>query len=391
MQIPTINELYLSIQSDIKARFGLSSLVGKVVFNAFAAVQAAKLWIVYVTLKFVYKNIYPDTADPASLGGTLERFGMVKLNRLPFAATAGIYQMKVTGSTGAVVKAGTIWRSTESSTSPGKMFTNDDEYILPADIDMIEIRALDVGMDSSLNPNDQLQITSPLIGIDNYGYVNSIIQAPTDAEDVETYRAKIIESYQIEPQGGSGADYREWASDAHGVRKVYPYVRDGAAGELDIYVEANPADSTDGHGTPSQAILDEVESVINYNPDSSLPDWQRGRKPLGVYDTHTISIILNQVDVEIYGLTDSSFITDITNAIEEYLFDIRPFVDAVDNPSLRNSDIIYLSDLFAIVKSIIGNDNSFTNIILLVNGDEYSYYRLLKGNIPYLNSVTEVA
>ena len=390
MNTPTLNELFLSIQNDIKARFELNSLTGKVVFNAFAAVQAAKLKILYLTAEYIYRNIYPDQADPEALGGTLERFGMVKLNRLPFSAIAGEYEMTVTGTPGAVIKAGSIWRSTESSTNPEKMFTNDYEYILANPSIKIQIRALDAGTGSKLLQGDSLQITTPLIGIDEYAYIASTIVAPTDAESVEEYRNKIIEAYQIEPQGGSGADYRVWSADAEGVRKVYPYAKDGAAGEIDVYVEANPDDSTDGYGTPSQAILDDVQSVIDYNPDATLPDWQRGRRPLGVYDTHTLPIVLNKVDIQIYDLTDVSFLSQITDAIEAYLFDVRPFVDSVDNPSKRGTDVAYLSDIFAIVKSVIGTENTFTNIVMLVNDVEYTFYRFKLGNIPYLNSVTEV-
>ena len=101
INIKTTSELYTSILADIEAEFGISiSLTGKVFLRAMAAVQAAKLRIFYLALGKVQKNIFVDTADPAAQGGTLERFGSVKLNRYPTAATAGEYLVTVTGTSG---------------------------------------------------------------------------------------------------------------------------------------------------------------------------------------------------------------------------------------------------------------------------------------------------
>ena len=389
MTVPTYQELFDSIQNDIKTRFGIASLVGKVVFNAFAAVHAAKLKILYLSAEFIYKNIFPDTADPYSVGGTLERFGFVKLGRLPYPATAGVYNLTITGNIGATVPAGTTWRSTEESTSPGKMFINDSAYTLSAASMEISVRALDIGVGSKLETGDKLQSNAPLMNVNDIGIVESTTTSPTEEEDIETYRQKVIESYQVEPQGGAGADYRIWASDAAGVRVVYPYVRNAAAGEIDIYTEANPADSEDGWGTPSQAILDDVLEVIEYDPNTTLPDEERGRRPLGVYSVHCIPIIINNVDVVIYDLSDSSFIPQIQDAIIDHLFNIRPFVDNVDNPTERYKDKLYIGDLFSIVKAIIGNSNTFTNLTMSVGGTDYSVYQFKGGNIPHLNSLTE--
>lgn len=82
VQIPTTQELYTSIKSDLETELNINIPVfGKIFLRALAAVQAAKLKLYYLAIASVQKNIFPDTADPESIGGTLERFGIVKLGR----------------------------------------------------------------------------------------------------------------------------------------------------------------------------------------------------------------------------------------------------------------------------------------------------------------------
>ncbi len=109
--IPTTLELYNDIITDLETKFSITiPLIGKNFLRAMAAVQAAKLKLLYLAVGSVQKNIFADTADPASAGGTLERFGIVKLNRLPFAATAGEYTVQLTGTIGATVPALTTFK-----------------------------------------------------------------------------------------------------------------------------------------------------------------------------------------------------------------------------------------------------------------------------------------
>src|SRR5690606_24230951 len=102
------------------------------------------------------------------------------------------------------------------------------------------------------------------------------------AEAVETYRAAVVSSFRLEPQGGSPSDYRLWAQDAQGVARVYPYFENATPNGVKIFVEATEADSTDGKGTPGALILADVGNVIDENPDTTLQTFERGRRPINV-------------------------------------------------------------------------------------------------------------
>lgn len=388
MTIPTYNDLYQSVLTDLKNKLNITYIIGKVVLNAFAAVQAAKLKIIYIVAAFIYKNIFIDTADPESLGGSLERFGLVKLGRRPFSAVAGEYKIEVTGQIGAVIKQNTTYKSLDGSLNPDKLFILDIEFTFTATTGEIKIRALDLGTDAKLGVTDTLQVTAPIANVNSFATVISVEVIPTAAESYEEYRKTVIAAYQLEAQGGARTDYRLWSQDAKGVREVYPYVTPNEAGEIDLYVEANPLDSTDGRGTPSAAILDDVEDVVEFDPDTTKPLNERGRRPLGTFDIHFIAITPLAVSVEITDLSDPSLINSIKDALELFLFDIRPFIAGTDNPNNAQKGTLYLSDIINVIRQVIGGSVTFTNITMEVDSSSYTIYQFLDGDIPYIDNVT---
>lgn len=388
MTVPTFTELYNSILTDLRNQLTIRFIVGKVVIAAFAAVQAAKMKILYLTAAFIYKNIFVDTADPEALGGSLERFGRVKLGREPLPATAGEYRIEVTGTIGATIAPNTTFKSLDSSTNPDQLYVLDTLFTFTSGTGEIVVRALELGSGSRLEVGDQLQVTAPIANVDSFGEVLVEETAPTNGESTEEYREAVVQAYQFEPQGGARTDYRLWSQDAAGVREVYPYAVDGEPGKINLYVEANAADSTDDHGTPSQAILDDVEAVVEFDPDTTKPLNERGRRPLGTFQIYFLAITPLPVDVDIVGLTDTSLLTAISEAITTFLLDVRPFIDGADNPNDINKDKLYSSDIINIVRAITGINASFDDVIMSVDGVVTNLYQFENGDIPYTDDVT---
>lgn len=387
--IPTLQQLYTGILTDLETQYGVSiSLAGKSALRAIAAVQAAKFKLYYLVIGNMQKNIFVDTADSETVGGTLERFGRVKLGRNPFAAQAGQYNLTVTGSIGAVIKASTTFKSDDSSLNPGYLFVLDSEYTLVDTTDTISVRALTAGIESKLNLLDALTATAPIALVNSSVSVETITIPPLAAEDLEAYRLAIINSYRLEAQGGSATDYRLWSADAQGVRFVYPYAKSGAANEINLFVEANAVDSTDGKGTPSAQLLADVEEVVEMDPDTSLPLLERGRRPLGVFEIHYLAITVKEIDVTITGGVGftAPIQATITAAITAAINLMRPFVSAADVLANKN-DIIDTNKLIGII--IQAHPGAiFTSVSFEVDSVPLSTYTFTDGNIPYLNSVT---
>ena len=389
--IPTIKELYDDIRANIDAELNINiPVLGKLFTRAFAATQAAKLKLFYTAIGFLQKNIFVDTADQESLGGTLERFGRIKLGRNPNPARAGEYTVQVTGVIGATIPSSSTFKSDDSSESPGQLFILDIAYVLVSTTDTITVRALEGGLDSKLLVGNTLTATQPIANVDSGVEVTVELIEPLAAEDIELYRSITLASYRLEPQGGAGTDYRLWSLDAPGVKQVYDYATSGSPNEVDVFVEATIANSIDGKGTPSALTLVAVEEVIEFDPDVSLPTNERGRRPLGVNAVNVQVVSVQDIDVVIssfVGLTPAKE-TAIFNSIKLLVDSVRPFVSSVDIVADKNDTLTVNAVIGAILDAV--NNSQFGTVTLNVAGSPVASYQFIGGEIPFSNSVTYV-
>lgn len=386
--IPTFEQLNSAILADLQAQYGVSiSSVGKVFLRVLAAVQAGRLKLLYLVLANVQKNIAPDTADSIAVGGTLERFGMIKLGRNPFPAQAAQYSIEVKGDIGAVINSQVTWKSDDTALSPGILYILDNPFTLTSTTDYVTVRALTAGIVGKQNFGDTLTVTSPIALVDSSASIVSTVVQPLSAESIEEYRLEVLAAYRKEPQGGAVTDYILWSQDAQGVSKIYPYAKSGFSNQIDLYIEANAVDSVDGKGTPSALMIAEVESVVNTDPDTTLPVLERGRKPLTVIVNY-LPITIRTVDIEIpsfVGLT-SEIEASILNALKSSISQVRPFIDGYDSLSEKN-DVL---DVNKIIGVIINQQPgaAFAAPILKIDGVSLNTFQFTFGDIPYLNSVT---
>jgi uncharacterized phage protein gp47/JayE len=384
--IPTIREINENISGDLKSRFNLFSDKLKKTFNALALVLAGQYHLVYLYLRDIQNNIFPDTATTELQGGMLERLGRMYLNRNPFPATIGVFEVSVIGVEGSVLRANLTFKSNDDALNKGEVYILDSEYTLTGTDDLILIRSTGSGVNYNLNIGDRLTITEPVIGVDKTVTVTEVDTQPKAAEEIELYRQAILTAIQLEPQGGSKGDYRQWATDAQGVRLVYPYVQDANAPTVDIYVEATKADS-EGTGIPSETLLEDVFDVINEDPDGTKEPYERSRKPMQA-NVIVSPITRVPVDVSIVGLATltPAIQAIIESNIENFLYNVRPFIDGADLRRNKN-DILYSGKLQAVVTDSLINGNYFNSLSMLVDGSEVVFYEFDLGNIPYLRTL----
>ena len=390
VQIPTLTELFTSIKGDLESKIGINiSLFGKTYLNGLAGVQAAKLKLYYLAIANVQRNIFPDLAESESIGGTLERFGRVKLNRNPFPAKSGQYIVDVTGQIGATINANLTFKSDDSSNNPSKLFILDNSFTFITTTGTITLRALEGGIDSRLNIGDTLTATAPILNANELVTVTTEVVQPLEAEDLEDYREKIVEAFRLEPEGGAGSDYRLWSNDAQGVRTVYPYAKVGFPNEVSVFVESILANSTDGKGTPSSTMLADVESVIEFDPDTTAPLNERGRRPIAAFNIDIQPVSIKDIDITIQGFQNLTVAkqTTIFNALKSGIENIRPFVPSVDIATDRNDVINDSKITFMILDAVPA---VFTSLSFTTNGDPNTPSNFTNGDIPVLNSITYV-
>lgn len=382
MNIPTIKELYFKILSRLESEFNTNiSSSARSYLRVRAAVLAAEMYLYYLFAAKVQKNLFPDTADPESQGGTLERFGRVMLDRDPLPGQAGEYLVNVTGTAAAVIPASTTFQSLDTSTSPGFLFILDSEYILTGSGDQITLRSLQVGTDSRLVATDQLEATQPLNLVDDIVTVANITIAPTEPETTAEYRERVLEAFRLEAQGGAQGDFVLWGKEVSGVNEIYPFTADAAANTVSVFVEANIVDSTDGKGSAPAAMVTAVEDAIE-DPTASRPS----RKPISMIVNYS-SVTPLDVVVTITGFVDLTpeKTTLITNALADYLTGVRPFLAGVQVPSEQN-DTINASTISAVILSAVPG-SIFNAPTFTVDSNPETSYTFLNGEIPYFDTV----
>lgn len=379
----SIIQLYNTISKDLRNKLNLTDNGLKTVVDALSSSLAGQFKLLYLFLEDNKNEQFPDKAKTSANGGTLERHGQIQLGRGINSATSAVLSFSVTGDVGSVLRSELTFKNVN-----GLLYVLDTEYVLTGNNDIIGVRSLGGGSDYNLEVGDELTITEPVIGVEQSVFVHDIVSSALAEETTEAYRKAILDSLQLEPQGGSRTDYRLWSQDAQGVRLVYPYVKDGDAGVMQIYVESTVDDSIDGLGTPSMDLIEEVENVIFFDPDETKREYERGRIPLQV-TLEVLPISLNPVDVNIVGLNINS--AEITSSIEAnlktYLNTVRPFVAGGELARNKN-DILYSAKLQSVVTDVIDSGNFFSDFIISVNGVNQTSYLFNRENIPYLRNVT---
>lgn len=380
MITPRLSDLQTSLFNAFETRFGTLNRGLKSIFRALAQVFGGELYLFYLAGAKVQKNVFPDLADAEAKGGTLERFGRARLGRDPFPASQGLYYLTVTGSVGGTINQGIVYKG-----SNGYNYSVEASVTLAGTTGTVTVRSLTPGMDARLSVNDELNCTQPILNVEAKAIVQAEIEEPIDAEDLEDYRAKILASFRIEAQGGAAGDYRIWAADAQGVREVYPFV--GQPGEVNLYIEANAADSTDGFGTPTATIISNVESVVNLDPDETKSLNDRGRLPLNVFAVNYLPIIPIPVSVAITGYTGNptEAQTLLASAFAEYLKDVRPYVPGADASDMS---VLAAQRLIGAAVDALPREYNFASLVMSIGGSPVNLRKFENGDIPVVGAIT---
>jgi uncharacterized phage protein gp47/JayE len=388
--IKTLDQLTNEILNDYATEFEVDVSDLGDTYIVRAKVLAALQYQIMLALSSVQRNIYYDLAERDQL----IRYGIQLLGRTPAPAEAGLYTIQVTGTIGATIPAQTQFKANDSTLAAGYLFILDSAHVLVAETDTIQVRALTVGTGSRLYVDDLLTSTAPIYNVDSEAMVTVVDTEPVAAEDIESYRADVIQSVRLEAQGGSAADYRLWASDVPEVRTVYPYTQPANPGNVDIYVEATKENTAPLaiEGVPTTQTLEDVYTPqVGSTPESGVlitnPVNGNGRKPIGVFALNIYAVNPLPVDIYFTGLSDESIVSQIRSIFDDLLYDIRPFIPGADILIERN-DYITIAKLNSEAYQLLaGTGIIYTEMEMEVDGNSETSYQFTFGNYPYLRFI----
>lgn len=389
--IRTFDEIYNDILNDYATAQGVDVSELDITYKVEAKVMAGQLYPIYLTISQMQNNVYPDLAEQ----DVLERFGFAILNRYPARATQGYYNATVIGQIGSVIPANTQYQANSDTLASGFIFTVDTDITLTATSQVIQIRALTSGLNALLYQTDELTCLRPIVNINDTITVTSVVTNPTDAESIESYRIDVLEGIRLLSQGGSPYDYRLWALVIPEIRTVYPYVVQNTPGNIKIYVEATPeaSDPLEAVGAPTQATMDAYYlNDAGVETGALIWDDERnvGRKPLTVNNITIASVIPIDVNIEFTGLSDESILPTIKTALEDLVYNIRPFIAGAQSIATKNDELIRDFIAIEVINILAGTGISYTSFVMNVDGNPETSYIFDNGEYPVINTVTNV-
>jgi uncharacterized phage protein gp47/JayE len=242
------------------------------------------------------RNFLPDSRAEAE---GVERWASL-LGYWYLDATAAAGTLTVTGSSGAVLAAGTRLQ-----------YSDGTEYATTADLTLagatgsVAVEAQALGAAGNLPAGAKLTLLSPAPGINSTLIVGGAgLTGGADQEGLDALRGRILARLRLPPMGGSAADYETWALEGHAAvtRAWVSPLEQGANTVVVRVVTDNEADMI-----PSAPVLDAVLAYIN------------GKRPVTA-EVFVVSPVAVPLNFEIQLTPDTTAVRDaVTNALQDLL------------------------------------------------------------------------
>lgn len=243
---PNLESILAGILRDIKALNDEADIGTDSDHYIRSAAVAAAIEGLYQKLAWVYRQIFPDTADEDEL--------------VHAAAIRGVPQKKSVAATGVAELKGAVdvpllQGSTLTHITTGEKFdTLTSAKIGTNGTATVQVRAQTVG--ASLNDlSGNLMLTSPPLGMDAAATFIGATTGGEDQEKPESLLARLLDIIQSPPAGGTVYDFKRWAKEVDGVAEalVLPGRRGG--GSIDLVITAST-------GNPSAEVIAQCKDHV---------------------------------------------------------------------------------------------------------------------------------
>ena len=211
-----------------------------------SAAVAAAIEGLYQHQSWIFRQVFPDTADEAELLHHASQRGVVQK-----AAVAARGVATLTGTAGAALltgaslkhkATGTLLTATASATiGSGGSVT-------------VAVAAATAGAAAN-GLSGPCTLISPPTGMDATATLSTAMAGGTDLEKPEAVLARLLELLRNPPAGGSPADYRRWALEVPGVANAIVLPKRRGVATVDVCITA-------ADGLPSAAVIAACASWI---------------------------------------------------------------------------------------------------------------------------------
>jgi uncharacterized phage protein gp47/JayE len=244
--IPSFDESRTSLLRDYQALLPDAAVGVDSDFFVRASALAAANEGLYQHQSWIFRQLFPDTADSLSLD---RHATMRNLTRKQATVSTGTYA--VSGTAGSVVVIGT-----QLVDAAGVQFVATAALELDiAGAGVLNIAAVPVGVVGNLPVGAVLSFIAAPVGVQSTGTVTAL-SGGTDMESDADLAIRILDEIRNPPSGGNIADYKRWAKSVDGVTDAYVFPLRRGVGTVDVAVET-------AGGIPSDALVAVVQAYID--------------------------------------------------------------------------------------------------------------------------------
>jgi uncharacterized phage protein gp47/JayE len=311
--IPTSAEIRARIIADIETEIGQTSpSLPKSWNSVIAGAVAGVIVLLYQSALWVYRQIFPETADYAAL----VLLGKL-VNIYPVRANQAVITANVYGTTGESVVSGTTLY--KSDTGAVYLVTTGGVIGSGGYVECT-LTCQTYGDIGNIEDGATLSIVTPDIALTGSAIVTGTTTDGADDETEASFRARVIARYKKRFTGGSPADYELWGLEAPHFIWVSP-VSGNEPGTVWVYGEVD--NQTDG--IPDTAQLATLKDCLTYDPETGLET----RRPIGAEITcYPISRKTFSFSISLSGASTATK-EDIETALSDYLLSLSPFNQGV--------------------------------------------------------------
>ncbi|MBX9944959.1 MAG: baseplate J/gp47 family protein [Reyranella sp.] len=223
-QLPTLTDLRNRIEADFNTRLpGADSRLPRGLLRVLSFAYATAAWSMYQFLGWISRQRLADTADDEELDRIAGVHGMA---RTPSATATG--SATVTGINGSTVPAGAALQTGDRTV-----------YIVQADVPIaagtgvVQLRAAAPGKAGNQAAAAKLEFVAPVTGVATAATVIAL-SGGLDEEHDASFRGRLLDHLRRPPQGGTLADYVQWARAVAGVSRAWAVANWQGAGTVGV-------------------------------------------------------------------------------------------------------------------------------------------------------------
>lgn len=245
---PTLTDLINRTADDVVSRLTNPDQLRRSLAVVYARVLAGLAHGLYGAIDFLAAQLIYDTATSEWLRRWASIWGVT-----PKTASFATGTATVTGSNGAPIVTGTVWRALD-----GQLYESTADTSISSGTATVALIAQSAGAAGNRITGQTFTLVSPVAGVDANA-VASAFTGGADAEIDDALLSRFLKRLRQPPQGGAKSDYEEWALAVPGVTRAWPSPLELGAGTV---VLRFMMDDTYTNGIPLSGDVATVQAHI---------------------------------------------------------------------------------------------------------------------------------